>query len=209
MAPGMAKTPRVTAGRPAEATFIVSRLFTSAECRKIINFCRAFPLEPGRAWNGSKYVVNSAVRRLGAAYIPRTRECDWIYARMDAAFLEAAERWGLDVRKTVEDLKYLVYSKGSHFDNWHRDIGVSYASQRKISMSIELNDSSSYRGGHLQIFPRMRGHVAGEERTPGTAIIFPSDQHHRVTSVTDGTRLALVNWISGPSPKVSGHRKGG
>jgi PKHD-type hydroxylase len=116
---------------------------------------------------------------------------------MDRAFFDAAAGWAFDVRRTLEDLKYMVYRAGSHFTQWHVDVGEDYSNLRKLSMSVELNDSADYDGGDLEVFPSV-GHAAGPTRRAGTAIVFPSHSYHRVTTVTRGTRHALVNWISGP-----------
>jgi len=117
---------------------------------------------------------------------------------MDEAFLRFARVWGFDVERTLEDLKYLVYGPGSHFAQWHVDVGADYSNLRKLSMSVALSGSADYDGGELHIFPEDTRHVAGARRAPGTAIVFPSHSYHRVTPVTRGSRHVLVNWISGP-----------
>jgi PKHD-type hydroxylase len=186
------------ASRPHHPFLAVPDVFSLDECREIISLLGGYPAAPGMTWNGNGYSVNPEARQLTTAYVPRDPKTLWIYDRMDRVFFKTASTWGLDVRETVEDLKYLVYSESDHFGQWHVDIGGDYSSRRKLSMSIELCDSSEYEGGHLQIFPNVEGHVAGSSRSPGTAIVFPSHRYHRVTPVTRGTRHALVNWISGP-----------
>ena len=177
---------------------IIPDLFSPDECVRIIQLFAAHELQPGRIWHGAGYDVDSSRRNLETAYIPRADDTRWIYDRMDRAFFEAASAWKLDVRRTLEDLKYMVYRPGSHFAQWHVDIGEDYSSLRKVSMSVELNSSTEYDGGELQLFPTASQHAAGSIRGPGTAIIFPSHSYHRVTPVTRGTRHAIVNWISGP-----------
>jgi len=173
-------------------------VFTPDECREIIALFGEYPIAPGVTWNGSEYSVNPERRQLSTAYVPREPRTLWVYQRMDRVFFKTASYWELDVRETVEDVKYLIYRESNHFVQWHTDTGVDYSSRRKISMSVELCDSSEYEGGNMQIFPTDEGHVAGPSRQAGTAVVFPSHQYHRVTPVTRGTRYALVNWISGP-----------
>ncbi|WP_375744943.1 2OG-Fe(II) oxygenase [Corallococcus interemptor] len=177
---------------------VIPGVFSQAECRAIIDICSSHPAKSGQTWDGKAYTTNNDIRRLDTAYVPRSEQTQWVFDRMDKVFFKTAEYWGLDVRETTEDLKYLIYREGSHFTKWHADIGEDYSNLRKISMSVELCDSSEYDGAHLQIFPSETGHVAGPERTAGTAVVFPSHRLHRVTEVTRGTRHALVNWISGP-----------
>ncbi len=186
------------ANRTHHPFLAVPDVFTADECGEIISLFGEYPTAPGATWDGHGYSVNTQVRQLRTAYVKRDSLTQWVYERMDRVFFKTAGYWGLDVRETVEDVKYLIYQASDHFSQWHMDIGEDYSSRRKLSMSIELCDSSEYDGGHMQIFPNDDGHVAGPRRRAGTAIVFPSHRYHRVTPVTRGTRHALVNWISGP-----------
>jgi PKHD-type hydroxylase len=187
-----------TTSHPYHPFVAVPGVFNADECREIISLFGGFPSTPGMTWNGGGYSVNSETRQLMTSYVPRQSRTSWVYDRMDRVFFKTASYWGLDVRETVEDVKYLVYRETDHFSQWHMDIGPDYSSRRKLSMSIELCDSSEYEGGDMQIYPNDQGHVAGPSRAAGTAIVFPSHRYHRVTPVTRGTRHVLVNWISGP-----------
>ena len=44
----------------------------------------------------------------------------------------------------------LLSMKGEHYD-WHRDCDVTTDLQRKISVTVQLSDPSSYEGGELHI----------------------------------------------------------
>ena len=178
--------------------FVIPSVFSDIECKCIIEQLSTYERERGKTWDGEKYSVDEGRRNLDTSYIPRTSEVEWIYHRMDVVFFRAAEAWRFDVRETREDVKFLAYKAGSHFSQWHQDIGDDYSALRKISMSVELCDSKDYNGGDMQVFPTTEGHVAGPDRTAGTAIVFPSFGYHRVTPVVDGVRYAIVNWISGP-----------
>jgi PKHD-type hydroxylase len=177
---------------------VIPDLFSPAECARIVQLLAAHPMQPGLTWDGQTYSVNTSHRDLETAYVRRSADTIWIYERMDQAFFRTANAWGFDVRRTLEDLKYMVYRPGSHFAHWHIDVGEDYSNLRKLSMTVELDDSADYRGGDLQVFPFDTGHAAGPIRGSGTAIIFPSHSYHRVTPVTTGLRRVLVNWISGP-----------
>ena len=178
---------------------VVPNVFSKSECKSIIASLDKYERTPAVTWHGDQYSVNPQWRSLETANITRSENVRWIYERMDKVFFWAAELWDLDVRSTLEDLKYLVYNAGSHFSQWHRDSGYKHTALRKISMSIELCDNCEYEGGELHVFPDCREHVAGPERKPGHAVVFPSHHYHRVTEVTKGTRYALVNWICGPA----------
>ena len=180
------------------ARIAIPGLLSNEECARVLEICATRPLEPGRTWDGTGYRVDTRSRNIETASIPRTDATEWIYDRMDRAFFRLADVWGLDVRSTLEDLKYIVYRPGSHFTEWHMDTGPDYSNLRKLSMSVELNSSAEYDGGELHIFPFDSVHVAGPTRSAGTAVVFPSHRYHRVTPVTRGNRHVLVNWISGP-----------
>lgn len=71
--------------------------------------------------------------------------------------------------------------------------------QRKISLTINLSDPSTYDGGDIE-FSSPSGEVFKPKtgRKRGSVIVFPSFVKHRVTPVTKGTRYSLVVWITGP-----------
>ena len=72
---------------------------------------------------------------------------------------------------------------------------------RKLSMTINLTDPTTYEGGDL-MFDLGEHHAenkitAKEAREQGTVIVFPSFLYHCVSPVTKGTRYSLVNWTTG------------
>lgn len=65
---------------------------------------------------------------------------------------------------------------------------------REMSVSVALNDRSSYNGGQFTI------DVGDGKQTPidldtGDVVVFDSDTHHGVDDVTKGTRYSLVVWL--------------
>lgn len=178
---------------------VVPEVFSHDECSAFIEAFDCLKRSEAETWDGEKFSVNPSCRSLEITRIPISPDIRWIYERMDKVFFWAADLWGLDVRRTIDDIKYLVYSAGSHFSKWHRDAGYEQTALRKISMSVELSDPSEYEGGEFYVFPDCDEHVAGSDRQAGHAVVFPSHHYHRVTKVTKGTRRALLNWISGPT----------
>lgn len=84
-----------------------------------------------------------------------------------------------------------------HYD-WHCDSGPTVAgAQRKLSISILLDDPSTFEGGELQL-KQMDDNPVTMEQKLGRAIMFPSYTLHRVTPVTKGIRRSLVVWVVGP-----------
>lgn len=98
----------------------------------------------------------------------------------------------------LETLQYTVYhaSERGHYD-WHIDYGRHNPRPRKISISIQLSDDSSYDGCDLQF--QVGNTIGAAPRTRGTLVSFPSFYLHRVTPITRGTRKSLVCWVAGPA----------
>jgi|TARA_R110000803_G_scaffold118773_2_gene187123 predicted 2-oxoglutarate/Fe(II)-dependent dioxygenase YbiX len=93
----------------------------------------------------------------------------------------------------IERPQLLRYNAGSVGYDWHVDIGQGDTSNRKLSMSIILNDS--YKGGELQFFSNG---ISTIPTVKGDMLAFSSFIPHKVTNVTSGQRWAIVAWFSGP-----------
>jgi Rps23 Pro-64 3,4-dihydroxylase Tpa1-like proline 4-hydroxylase len=100
------------------------------------------------------------------------------------------------------ELQLIKYHIGGRYE-WHSDYGSSGSSSakrgvyRKLSMTIQLSDSSQYDGGELEIVDYSnRTHVVPNEK--GIFVVFDSRIPHRVKPITRGERIALVGWASGP-----------
>lgn len=120
---------------------------------------------------------------------------DWVFERMMHKVLEANQYYHFNLNGFLEPLQLAEYGIGDFFD-WHLDFGAGSASNRKLSLTIQLTDPDEYEGGDLEFQINQR--IVKAPRTAGTAIIFPSFIMHRVTKITKGKRRSLVGWISGP-----------
>lgn len=90
-------------------------------------------------------------------------------------------------------MQFTTYPPDSVGYNWHCDIGDSIQSQRKVSLTVNLNED--FDGGGLEF-------RLGTEPTPipakqGKVILFPSYILHRVKPIKNGTRHSLVLWAGG------------
>ncbi|MEG3180942.1 2OG-Fe(II) oxygenase [Sphingomonas sp. LT1P40] len=164
--------------------------FTSAECDAMLSLAEKDALTPATVWSGTCDHVDPAIRLAERCHWPRAGH-DWIHDRLDALFSHAAARLDTTVDPVFEDIQFLRYGVGAHFQQWHSDAGTDRHEARRISASVELSDAADYRGGALEIAP-----IMGVPRTlpRGGARLFPSRMIHRVTPVTSGVRHALVAW---------------
>ena len=96
------------------------------------------------------------------------------------------------------DIQILKYRPGGHYE-WHIDYGVCWhpGLDRKLSISIQLSNESQYEGGELEI-RNWKGDNVTAPRKLGSAIVFDSRVTHRAKPVTEGERIVLVGWASGP-----------
>ena len=91
--------------------------------------------------------------------------------------------------------KYLA-EDGGHYD-WHIDgTEPEDGMQRKLSISILLNDPLEFEGGELQIKGVDSKNILTKR---GSIVVFPSYLEHRVTPVTWGVRYSAVTWAIGPA----------
>jgi PKHD-type hydroxylase len=188
---------------PGPPSFVVFKpLFSLAECAQIIALAQATgKAEDGMVWEdrGGGFIVDAARRKVTVSCHSRGRDTHWIFERMDGAFLTAAARLEVPTDDaSEEDIKIMTYGPGDHFGTWHRDTtptGPDQVRARGISMSVELCDRASYTGGALQICASGSRAFTFKTSTGG-AVAFRSDVLHRVTPVTGGVRVSLVNWIS-------------
>lgn len=133
------------------------------------------------------------------AWMERNPDTAWLYQRLEEMVLFInQEFYGFDLYGLAESLQYTVYDgrEGGHYD-WHVDLGGSDVEPRKISLSLQLTDASSYKGCNLELEAGNGTHVA--ERARGTLIAFPSYVLHRVSPIESGIRKSLVIWVSGPA----------
>jgi len=140
-------------------------------------------------------------------------EDKWIYDEI-IPFFHMANRnagWNFQIDH-FESMQFTKYKPGQFYD-WHQDpMPVPYDNPtnsnfhgkvRKISGIIQLSDPKDYKGGDLEIQPRMHVDPAHTIQTKkhfkprGSIIIFPSHLWHRVKPVTKGTRYSLVIWSLG------------
>ena len=121
-------------------------------------------------------------------------ELDWVFQTLFDMINEANDHlWNFNLSHAEEAIQYTEYLEGGGHYDWHLDCGHGIQAQRKISITVQLNDD--YEGGELQLWRGQEPVTAMKNK--GTVVIFPSYMLHRVTPVTKGTRNSLVLWIGG------------
>lgn len=172
-----------------------SPCFTDDELARIIEEGNKLPLAKGH--------VTAVERAPGArdstiALFPMEPRHAWMIERLAQVVNHLnRQHWGFEVSGS-ERLQFSAYGPGEHY-GWHIDLGArGHFAQRKISVSVLLNDPAEYEGGDFEISVGSDNKICS--RAKGGVILFPSYALHRVTPVTRGIRYSLVAWIVGAQP---------
>ena len=119
--------------------------------------------------------------------------------------------WNFDIVDS-EPCQFTIYNEGQYY-GWHTDSSGWYYEKekqngliRKLSVTVSLSDPEDYEGGLLEFDTRIHDEpdskhyiVPCKQILPkGSICVFPSFTHHRVSPVTKGKRLSLVQWNLGP-----------
>lgn len=166
-------------------------LFSPEECDSIIEIGKTSEMVLGEA--GAKGLSNYRESRINFMY--PNGYTDWIFHRLEHGAHELNRFLGFDLHGFGEGIQFTEYTApGGHYD-WHCDTG-HWSHIRKMSITVELSDPSSFEGGQLEL--NATGHPTKIENIRGRATAFPSYTLHRVLPVTSGTRYSLVVWMTGP-----------
>ena len=163
-----------------------------AQIARIVDAAGARPSETAKTFSSigdAEGVRSATIRWLEEPWL---RELLWGYIEQ-----ANSEDFHFDLDGLAE-VQLITYSSGSqdHY-GWHHDVdwGSDGDDDRKLSVTVQLSESNAYDGGDLE-FAALKTNA--DFRSRGTVIVFPSTLRHRVTSVSQGQRLSLVAWFSGP-----------
>tara|TARA_B100001094_G_scaffold332306_1_gene403823 strand:- start:1030 stop:1599 length:570 start_codon:yes stop_codon:yes gene_type:complete len=167
-------------------------------CEKLIS------MATGEKHKGEVYSQNQQIktdtktRTVDVWAIPRYEQSNDIYGHILQRMIEACKGagWEFEINH-METLQLLKYSKDAFYD-WHMDIEpeADQKSQRKLSVTILLNNPNEFKGGELEL--KLGDENLKAELAKGSMAFFPSFSLHRITKVTEGTRWAAVAWFRGP-----------
>jgi|TARA_B110000908_G_C10005350_1_gene336037 PKHD-type hydroxylase len=169
--------------------------FNSDELSKIENNVVNLDFTDGSV-DGSDLKEN--IRKSRIKWIPQNNDWEWLYSKLANMITQANDDlWRFNITQIPEQIQYTEYwadVKGKY--DWHQDIGLGEASKRKISVTVQLSDTSDYEGGDLEMWKGSDNFVTAN-RGKGNVFIFPSYMVHRVKPVTKGIRKSFVLWVGG------------
>jgi predicted 2-oxoglutarate/Fe(II)-dependent dioxygenase YbiX len=194
MAQMQKETKQAEALQPGEDLIqIIESGFSEEQLTGLCNLVREESTQAG--------VYNSAGdnNALDTGHIRRTKvrwldpvEYKWVYERLLEIASQAEKKYQLGTKGIREPIQIALYDESEQgFYKWHMDWGGGVL-ERRISMSIPLNDPIEYEGGNLEFC--IDTIISSPTQTKGNAIAFPSFISHRVTPVTKGRRYSMVVW---------------
>jgi PKHD-type hydroxylase len=190
-----ARTVVAHAGRHAHLDWVVcAKRLSGSTCDKLIALGCSFPEERPTVVGHESLPDH----RVGYVHmLPCLIKTQGVYRMLWDAALDATKRhYQLSLSGITRMPHYVEYHGGFGHFHWHNDYShESLESPRKLTVIIQLSESSDYEGGNLEVFGAS---VSVLPRERGTVVCLPSFVPHRVTAVTSGVRKVLVAWIAGP-----------
>lgn len=177
----------------AEPFAYVNDIFSKEQCEQIIQIGKEIGLKASCVGEVSK--LDTEWRKSKNNWLVVGGGYDWVFRDMTFASTYMNDKhFKFDLTGFTEGIQFAEYNApdggyGSHTDNIFGGV------IRKLSISVQLSDESSYEGGDLCM---NYGKEFVMPRKQGTVVAFPSSTLHRVAPVTKGTRHSLVGWITGP-----------
>jgi len=152
---------------------------------------------------GEGYVDDVHRRCLTTDIFPSDSLYTLVIQRVTAILPALQETYGFDLHSEPERLlpffqvnRYRGSERGRI--GYHMDLdGRVELEERKLSLSILLNDASSFQGGDLLIHDG-DAHYPLRDAVAGQGVAFPSFAMHGVEEVTEGDRWTMVLWLHGP-----------
>lgn len=179
------------------AVHTIAAAFSNAECDRILAQAATVTPEEAKLVGQNK---DHNIRRADLVWLDNVADTGWVMDLIiDQVRVANRENFDFDIREFSESVQVAHYdgAREGHFD-WHSDIGDGrIASKRKLTLVAQLSEPEAYVGGALQVMPS--SHTITAERTRGTVTIFPSFMLHRVTPVTQGSRVSMTVWAHGPA----------
>jgi PKHD-type hydroxylase len=177
--------------------YYFKNVFNNAEIEKLKELAMNYPIVQGTV-NGN---IDTSYRLSEIRWLQYNNDTEYLYKQCKNLLTNANKKmWNFHVTNIKEPLQFGEYKSNPDGENgkydWHMDIGKGGISTRKLSMSIQLSDSSEYEGGDLEFM--IHRNIIKAPRDKGTVIFFPSYLTHRITPVTSGKRQSLVTWFHGP-----------
>jgi len=173
---------------------IIPNFLTKSECQQILEFSlENLKLGPAEIISINADRVDKNNRKSNITFFPYYKKFPFLLEKTTKLLYDNINVKGFGLNYKHSEFQFTEYNVG-HFFNWHKDVYEDKITEfdRYCSIVIQLNDE--YENGNLEIQPT-NDEIIILEKGIGNLIIFLSDIQHRVTTITNGNRYTLVNWV--------------
>lgn len=168
-------------------------LFTPQECQKIIDHGTQVGWTPGPSYVAGDYTPrDDPDSRVCYSVTLDPNDLPWVWDRVRAQIKENNKYYRYNLNGPLT-LYLLRYPTGGHIKE-HGDALHENTETRKLTLSVQLSDPSTYGGGQLAI---SGGSVSVGPTDQGLCVMFPAFMLHKVVPVLTGERYSLIGWIEG------------
>lgn len=181
--------------------------FSEDELNAIEKYCDSFDAEAGQISHDQTRPLDE-VRKSKISWFEREEHptLDILFNKLNYVIEKINDDYYNYELNGYSHIQYTTYNGDElgHY-NYHVDMQLGAGLQeshlmvgdtRKLSLSLILSDSESYKGGK---FTMKIDEIEYElEQRRGRIILFPSFLLHKVHPVTKGIRKSIVAWVEGP-----------
>jgi len=169
--------------------------FTPEECKKIIDIGVKKEITEAKINRG----LDTKIRESNISWLYPSDNLEWAFRKITDIIISLnKDYFNFDLYGFIEGFQFTHYpSPGGKYKK-HIDRGKNMLI-RKLSLTIQLSDPNSYKGGDFVLYEADQPILIPKEQ--GKLIAFPSYTLHEVKPVTKGERYSLVAWITGPQFK--------
>ena len=123
----------------------------------------------------------------------------WIYNPIIDLINEVNDEYYKFNIEGIESLQLTRYdAKHGSYNGLHADcMNVQNRSNRKLTFVVQLSDIDEYEGCEFSLIGQNISREMPQQFRRGNIIFFPSTMAHSVSTITKGTRYALVGWVVG------------
>ena len=168
---------------------------TQKECKNIIKIGNKNKPIKAKVGNIGKAKKELKIRDSNINFLYPNEENEWLFRRLTDVILDLNKKFfKFDISGLSEGVQFTHYKTPDGMYKKHVDMGLGFQ-VRKLSISVQLSDPSTYEGGDLLL--HQDSLPTKMPRKQGTLLMFPSYTLHEVTPVTKNERYSLVCWVNG------------
>tara|TARA_R100001086_G_C11724245_1_gene227797 strand:- start:24 stop:596 length:573 start_codon:yes stop_codon:yes gene_type:complete len=168
-------------------------VFSKKECLKIIEYAKKQKSQKAITDDNTPNIR----KYTNIYWLSQAQEINWVFEKITNVVLNLNEQFfKFNIFALNEPLQFTHYFKKGACYKKHVDRTYNRP-VRKLSVSVQLTDSFSYKGCELLLHNETTPTKCKKEI--GSLTIFPSYTLHEVTELQQGERFALVTWVTGNS----------